>query len=193
MLLATAIFAASACTTSSNVYSYEKTKNIEFKQYKTYAWLATADTAFTALVNKKNLERNLAAEVIKVLNQRGMAMDTLSPDCLFTYTLVMNKTYEVGQQPNEVYAPQVYAPVWAGQANVYYYRPDYGPSMYNGKMSVTTFRQGSLVIDMIDRKSHTVVWRSSAQAKKDEHNLPGLKTTLKEIIPEMFKKFPVKK
>ena len=117
-----------ACNTSSNLYQSEKTKGVDFKKYKTYAWLATKDTAYTKLANKKNVEHALATEVIKQLSERGMLLDTLHPDCLFTYTLVMNKTYEVGNQPNEVYNTQVYAPVYPGQANIYYYHNDYGPS-----------------------------------------------------------------
>jgi len=185
-----ALFVFAACNTSSNLYQAEKTKGVDFKKYKTYAWLATKDTAYTKLANKRNVERALATEVIKQLSERGMVLDTLHPDCLFTYTLVMNKTYEVGQQPNEVYNTQVFAPVYPGQANIYYYHNDYGPSMYNGHISVTTFRDGSLVIDMVDQNENKVIWRTSAQAKRDEANLKGVKATVKEIIPEMFKKFP---
>jgi hypothetical protein len=187
-ILSITVFALAACNTSSNLYQAEKTKGVDFKNYKTYAWLATKDTAYTKLVNKKNLERALAAEVIQQLGERGMVLDTLNPDCLFTYTLVMNKTYEVGQQPNEVYNTQVYAPAYSGQNNIYYYRPDYGPSTYSGHISVATFRDGSLVIDMIDQKKNEVIWRASAQAKKSEADLKGVK--VKEIVPEMFKKFP---
>jgi hypothetical protein len=180
------------CKVSNNLYQSEKTKGTDFSKYKTYAWRATKDTAYTKLVSKKNVERALANEVIQELTKRGMTMDTLNPDCLFTYTLVMNKTYEVGQAPNEVYNTQVFAPVYPGQGNIYYYHDDYGPAMYNGRINVSTFRDGSLVIDMIDRKDKKIVWRSSVQAKKNENELQGVKATVKEIVPEMFKKFPKK-
>ena len=182
-----------ACNTSSNIYESEKTKGIDFKKYQTYAWLPTRDTAYTQLVSKQKVERALALEVIGELSKRGMQLDTLNPDCLFTYTLVMKKTYEIGQKPPEVYSPQVYAPVYAGQNNIYYYRPDYGPVSYNGGLSVATFRDGSLVIDMIDRQTNQVIWRSSAQARKNENELQGVKQTVKEVVPEMFKRFPKKK
>jgi hypothetical protein len=186
------IFAFVGCYSSNNIYQSEKTKGVDYTKYKTYAWMPTKDTAYTKMINKKNFERNLATQVIKQLSKHGMTLDTLNPDCLFTYTLVMNKTYQVGQQPPEVYNPQAYAPVYAGQANVYYYIPYNGVPEYNGGLSVTTFRDGSLVIDMIDRRTNKVVWRSSAQGKQDESNLQGVRATLDQIIPEMFKKFPVK-
>src|SRR5258708_9860071 len=101
ILMAT-VFVLAACNTSSNLYQSEKTKGVDFKKYKTYAWLATKDTAYTKLANKKNVERALATEVIKQLSERGMVLDTLNPDCLFPYTLVMNKTYEERQRPTDV-------------------------------------------------------------------------------------------
>ena len=192
LILVTTLFIISGCYESGNIYQSEKTKGVDFKKYKTYAWLPTKDTAYTRLVNQKNVESALAADVIQELTKRGMTLDTLNPDCLFTYTLVMNKTYQVGQRPPEIYTPNSYAPVYAGQNNIYYYRSDYGLPNYSGGMMVTTFRDGSLVIDMIDRQTNKIIWRASAQGKQDENNLKGVKATAREIVPRMFKKFPVK-
>lgn len=181
------------CYTTSNTYKSEKTKGVDFSKYKTYAWLPTKDTAYTNILNRQNVEIALANNVINELSQRGMTQDTVNPDCLFTYTLVMNKTYQVGQRPPEVYSQSVYAPAYPGQNNIYYYRADYGLPNYSGGMMVTTFRDGSLVIDMIDRKENKIVWRTSAQGTQSEDNLKGVRATVNEIIPKMFKKFPVKK
>jgi hypothetical protein len=186
------VFALVGCYGTSNIYQSEKTKGVDFKKYKTYAWLPTTDTAYTKIVSKKKVERALVAEVIKQLTARGMTLDTLHPDCLFTYTLVMNKTYQVGQQPPEIFNQQQYAPMYAGQAQVYTYIPYSGPTYYSGGLDVTTYREGSLVIDMIDRQENKVVWRSSVQGKQDEDNRLGVKTNIDQAVPKMFKKFPVK-
>jgi hypothetical protein len=192
LILIVAFFAIAGCYSSSNVYKAEKTKDVDFKKYKTFAWLPTKDTAYTKFASKKNVENALAIDVMQQLTNRGMKLDTLNPDCLFTYTLVMNNTYEIGQQPPEIYTPQSYAPVWAGQSNVYYYRTDYGIPSYSGGMAVTTFRDGSLVIDMIDTKDNKIVWRTTAQGKQQEQDRKGVRATVREIVPAMFKKFPVK-
>jgi Domain of unknown function (DUF4136) len=193
LVILAVIFSLSACHTSNYLYEYknEKTKGVDFSKYKTYAWLPTKDTAYTKLINKKNLELNLAAAVIHQLTLRGMTLDTLKPDCLFTYTLVMNQTYEVGQKPPEVYNFQAYAPVYPGQASVYYYIPGNVTPTYSGGLDVTTFRDGSLVIDMIDRQNNKVIWRTSAAGKQDEESRPGVKATVESVVPIMFKKFPV--
>jgi hypothetical protein len=179
---------------TNNLYQSEKTKGVDFKKYKTYAWLATKDTAYTRLASRKTVEGALVSAVILQLSKRGMLLDTLNPDCLFTYDLVLNKTYQIGQEPPPVYAPQSNPGSLPGQYNMYYYVPsydyNYNPSMYGGSMKVTTFRDGTLVIDMIDRKDNKIVWRSSAQGKIRENDSKGVRPTINEIVPIMFKKFP---
>jgi hypothetical protein len=197
LFLIVVIFCTGSCyTPTANLYQSEKTKGVNFKIYKTYAWLHTNDTAYTKLASKQKVESALSAAVILQLSKRGMVLDTLNPDCLFTYTLILNKTYEVGQEPPPVYAPQTNAGPLPGQYNMYYYVPSstayYNPNLYQGSMKVTTFRDGSLVIDMIDRKENKIIWRSSAQGKVNEKDRKGIQPTIDQVVPAMFKNFPVK-
>jgi len=192
------IFGLSACySPTANLYQSEATKGVDFKNYKTFAWLASKDTSYTKLASKQAVEKFLAAAVYQQLAQRGMTFDSLNPDCLFTYSLVLNKSYNVGNEPPPVYAPQSNPGALPGQYNMYYYVPSYDynyqPAMYGGGLQVTTFRDGSLVIDMIDRKENKIIWRSSAQGKVEEKDRKGVKPTINEIIPPMFKKFPIQK
>jgi hypothetical protein len=105
-LIFVTFYIVSCYTPTANLYQSEKTKGVNFKNYKTYAWLHTNDTAYTKLASKQKVESALSSAVIQQLSKRGMVLDTLNPDCLFTYTLVLNKTYQVGQEPPPVYAPQ---------------------------------------------------------------------------------------
>jgi hypothetical protein len=181
---------------TANLYKSEKTQGVNFKNYKTYAWLHTNDTAYTKLASKQKVESALSSAVIQQLSKRGMVLDTLNPDCLFTYTLILNKTYQVGQEPTPVYAPQSNVGPLPGQYNMYYYVPSstayYNPDLYQGSMKVTTFRDGSLVIDMIDRKENKIIWRSSAEGKVNEKDRQGIRPTIDQVVPAMFKNFPIK-
>jgi Domain of unknown function (DUF4136) len=198
LLITIVIFSLVACyTTSNNVYQSEGTKGVNFKNYKTYAWLPTKeDTSYIKLASKKAVESALAAAVSQQLNARGMTMDTVNPDCLFTYTLVLNKTYTVGNNPPPVYAYTPNTGPAPGQYNMYYWYPtstlNYDQNQYTGGLQVTTFRDGSLLIDMIDRKENKIVWRTSAQGSVNEKDRQGIRPTINQIIPIMFKKFPVK-
>jgi Domain of unknown function (DUF4136) len=193
--LAVILFLTACYSPTANLYQAEKTKGVDFKNYKTYAFLHTNDTAYTKLEDKQKVESALAAAVRQQLTKHGMVLDSAKPDCLFTYTLVLNKTYQVGQSPSPVYAPQSNVGALPGQYDMYYYVPQstayYNPALYQGSMQVTTFRDGSLVIDMIDRKDKKIIWRSSAQGKVDERDRKGIRPTIDQIVPAMFKKFPV--
>jgi hypothetical protein len=188
---------AACYSPTANLYQSEKTPGVDFKKYKTYAWLPAKDTAFTKLASKKTVESALSSAVSQQLNNKGMTLDTLTPDCLFTYSLVLTKTYQLGQEPPPVYAPNSNVGALPGQYNMYYYVPAstamYDPALYQGSMKVTTFRDGTLVIDMIDRKTNQIVWRTDAQGKVNEKDRQGVRPTINEIVPIMFKKFPVSK
>jgi hypothetical protein len=190
------ILSLTACySPTANLYNSEKTKGVDFKNYKTYAFLPSRDTsAYTKLADRKVVESALAAAVIQQLTARGMTRDQANPDCLFTYHLVLTKTYEVGQTPPPVYAPNSNVGPLPGQYDMYYYVPastaNYDPDLYQSAPKVTTFRDGTLVIDMIDRKSKKIVWTTSAQGSVKEKDRQGARPTINEIIPIMFKKFP---
>jgi hypothetical protein len=44
---------------------------------------------------------------------------------------------------------------------------------------------------MIDRKDSKIIWRTSASGKVDERDRKGVRPTINEIVPIMFKKFPI--
>jgi hypothetical protein len=46
---------------------------------------------------------------------------------------------------------------------------------------------------MIDRKANKIIWRSSASGKVEDKDRKGVKPTINEIVPPMFKKFPISK
>ena len=198
LLICASMIVLVACySPTANLYQSEKTPGVEFKSYKTYAWLPTKDTSFTKLASRTTVESALAQAVSQQLNARGMQFDSLTPDCLFTYSLILTKTYEVRPAPPPVYAPNSNAGALPGQYNMYYYVPAstayYNPDLYEGSMKVATFRDGTLVIDMIDRKTNKIVWRTSAQGKVNEKDRQGVRPTINEVVPAMFKKFPISK
>jgi hypothetical protein len=198
LLVCVAIFSLAACFPSSNnVYQAETTKGVNYKNYKTYAWLPTKeDTSYDKLASKKAVESALVSAVSQQLDAHGMVKDTLNPDCLFTYTLVLKKTYTVGDNPPPVYSFTPNTGPNPGQYNMYYWYPtstlNYDQNQYQGGLQVSTFRDGSLLIDMIDRKENKIVWRTSAAGSVNEKDRQGVRPTINQIIPIMFKKFPVK-
>ena len=184
------IFIYSCSGPKNSLYTSENLSTTGFAQYKTYAFQPTKDTSYTKMFDKKRLEALMSAAAIKELSKKGMRLDTANPECFFTYKLIVNRNYDVSQEQQVEYNPDVYTPAFDNDARIYTFSSNNRPVTYAGRLSVDTLREGSLVIDMIDRKKGNVVWRSSAQDKTQETFQQPMPDRVNEIIHKMFKKFP---
>lgn len=181
-----------SCASTSNAYKAERISSNSFSTYKTYAFQPTGDTAFTAVYDKRRLEQLMSAAAIKELSKKKMMLDTLHPDCFFTYTLAVRRNYAVSQQKEFVYNPEVFTPAFDNRVKIYTFSSNNKPVIYGGKINIDTLREGSLVIDMIDTKSGSVVWRSTFEGQTKETYAQPSSYAVNEIIKRMFKKFPAK-
>jgi len=208
------IVALGGCASNTGLqFDSEEMLESGYSTFKTYAFLPTNDTNYAKLINRQTFVPLLVTTAKAEIDKKGLVLDTLHPDCLFTYHLVMNRKYEANQQSVTEYKPQTYAagaPIYdtyssggvsgssvvrAGTApysNVYYFSSNNKPITYQGKMSIDTLREGSMVIDMIDVKSNRIVWRSVAQGKTSESNRGEMKKNVEYLIPKMLSKLPRK-
>ena len=202
-----------ACGKPSVLFSSEKIMESGFDRYKTFAFLPTTDTQYAKMINRQALVPAMIKEARKAIEKKGLTLDTLNPDCLFTYHLVLNRKYEASQQQYTGYNAQTYNPATLPMyqtsnsaisggtymrtstdpyANVAYFSSDNRPYTYSGKIQIDTLREGSMVIDMIDAKSRKVVWRSVAKGTKYEDEKLAPEKAAEVFIPEMLKKLPRK-
>jgi len=121
-----------------------------------------------------------------------MKLDTTKPDCIFTYTLVMNRKYAVNNNQEVVYNPDVFIPAFDNEARIYTFSSNNRPAVYGGKINVDTLRQGSLIIDMIDIKENKVVWHAVAKGERKESYSQPQPEMIEYAVQKMFKKFPKK-
>lgn len=152
--------------------------------------MPTNDTAFTKMIDRKPFERMLGMAVKEQLDKRGMRLDTANPKCLFTYTLKMNRNYEVSQGQYMEYKPEVYQPAFDNQARIYTFSSDNQPVVYSGNLTVDTLREGSILIDMIDIHENKVIWRATAEGKRPETYQQPSQAVVDKIVKTMFKSFP---
>lgn len=182
-----------ACASGPSMYSSEKKNGVDFSKYKTYAFLPTKDTTYSKIIDRKKLVPALTEEAFRILSSKGMVYDTINPDVLFRYTLIMKKDYTVSRDQEITYSPYIETANLPNQPKIYYFSSDNKPEVYNGNAQLSAFRAGTMVIDMIDHKTNEVVWRSTAQARKEENQLMDMKSTVQVVLPNMFHKFPIKK
>jgi len=204
---------AVSCAAKLDNFSSERLSQKDFSQYKTYAFIPTTDTQYARMINRIALVPALQQEAISLLTAKGFSLDTLHPDCLFTYHLVVNRDYDVNRQQYNAYnqTPVNVASVpmytnsnsaivgstmvrsgTAPGSNVYYYSSDNRPYAYGGKVHIDTLRQGSMVVDMIDAESKKVVWRSVLESTRLESEKLSPEDAVHIYLPKMLKKLPKK-
>ena len=78
--------------------------------------------------------------------------------------------------------------------SLYGYTTDWASPLYVGGGATTSFKayeQGTLFLDLVDRKSNRMVWRGIASSKIDRRTpQPKRLQLLDEAIAEMMKKLP---
>ncbi|MFL9483061.1 DUF4136 domain-containing protein [Chitinophagaceae bacterium LWZ2-11] len=190
----TTVFIASlliACASSApKNFTSATVDGTDFSKYKTYAFLKPVDTAVSKGVHKKQLERLMAIETKKILDKKGMSLDTLNPDCLFTYTLAITESYDVNKQPDQVdYNYQMYQDPYSPNGGIYYFSTNNKAYIEPGKTTINKMHEGNLIIEMIDVKDNKIVWQSQFESNKVQ-TLPTPQDAVNYILPKMFSKFP---
>lgn len=169
-------------------------KGIDFKQYHSYAWLPFIDSIMTDEYDKQALDQQITAAVNTELQSRGLKNDSAAPQLYIVYAIMLDR--EKGYVTEPVYGkPNVGVGVGFG-------RGGFGgmsvgvssPDVVGSQTKQVMYRKGALVVDVIDAGSKQTVWRGVGSRKKeDKGELVNAKLVIEEVVPKIFKKFPLKK
>ncbi|PRY12041.1 uncharacterized protein DUF4136 [Pontibacter ummariensis] len=160
LLLAGTFFLQSCVTTSASVGANTiQAPYVQTGSYKTFAWFqpdamapAAYEKGFGASLNK-NLRRAIEEE----LQERGYQKVTTNPDVLVAYDVSVSV-------PEEKDKPENFAPGF-GYSYGYMsgYRYDYKQPGMPGYRSVDLFKEGTLIIDLINPRTNMLEWRGWAE------------------------------
>lgn len=179
--LALLSFVLAGCAPTAHI---EKDDQVDFRQYKTYAW-AEQDHS-----KRRNtlLERNVQNGVNKELAKLGWKEVRNNPDLLLSYDVLVEK--KTKQQNDPVYSTPFgrtfYNPFYRRWYTVYYPTRFMGYDTYG-----VTVREGTLTITMTDVSTDKTVWQGWATKEVNNQNL-----TSKEVqssVRSIFRKFDVAK
>lgn len=168
-------------------------KGVDFKQYHSYSWLPFIDSIKTEEYNKQVVDGQITAAANAELQGRGLKNDSVAPDLYIVYALMLER--KQGTEQEAVYGrPNVGVGMGFG-------RGGFGgmsigvssPSVVGTKSVPVVYKKGALIFDVIDAKTKQTVWRGTAhRTKKDDGELVNTKLVVEEVVPKIFKKFPVK-
>ena len=83
---------------------------------------------------------------------------------------------------------------WGGPRGYYtdpWYDPWWGRSAYGGRVDVSYYTEGTLMIDIVDPKQHELVWRGLGTGIIHEYSSQEkMEKTINEYVSEILNQFP---
>ncbi|MBD1393058.1 DUF4136 domain-containing protein [Mucilaginibacter glaciei] len=184
MLAVVLVSALSACS-SYNYYTAAANKT-NLTQYKTFAWAAQRKNPNKQWRPLDEIGNGKIQEATKVaLQQKGLVLEQQNPDLLVSYAAVTGKGTKT----------EFYSPYYGGWGYGFgyggFYRPwgfgfgyspfygGYGFGGYGfggGYGQKVHYKEGTIIIDLIDTRTNTIVWRGYGVGE-----LTNPKQTMREI------------
>jgi hypothetical protein len=232
------------CSPQETAYS-DFDRSIDFTTYKTFGWLPSdSNSSNDPLYNNQIVKKNIKSEIERELKKRGFAMDTLNPDILVKFNLLVenklgiisNPVYTNPNPNNQLNPIQPYNPFISNYGsynnpnynpyynlqnspyNTNYYANNYpynagngypigtisgfsygyglplnysqGPYIIGSTQQTYQYKQGTIVVDMIDRRNKSLIWRGWGSS--DITNPASFENNLDDEVNAIFRQYPVK-
>lgn len=155
-----------ATNVAAQTVSYDYNRQANFTTLKTYAWVSG-----TGLKDELNHQRIVAA-IDAQMQAKGFTKveSTGHPDVLIAYQAAFDRNLEING----------YGAGWAG------YR--FGRT---GTARVEEVVMGSLIVVMVDGKTHSLLWRGTASREVDVNASPEKRDkNINKAAEKLFKKYP---
>lgn len=170
-LLIITVFLARCTTTTSVMTDYDR--DTDFSQYTTFYWSddfqmkngenSGEEPLFYNTLVKKRLKQAIQSE----MEGRGYVLSTDDPDLLInSHVVVQEKNNYQNNYP-------------------YYY--GYYPFGYNN-MPARNYKEGDIVIDLIDKNQHQLIWQGYASGVLDT-NTKDREEEIREAVSLIFSKY----
>ena len=162
----------------------DSSSQADFSKYKTFAWMdSDVKAGQNPLYYNQLATESVENTMSDVLRQKGLTESNSQPDLIIGYHFfVENKTRTVANPSSPFYGPYLgwgrwgyrgWGPGWWGWGGTQYTQEQY--------------QAGTLVVDMVDARTHKLVWRGSVQnAVADPSRITAQLTKEAERIVEKF-------
>ncbi|MFQ5675474.1 MAG: DUF4136 domain-containing protein, partial [bacterium] len=138
------LFSFISCSSISVRHDYDP--DVDFAQFKTFSFMQKAKRAPESLLDKR-----VKAAVRSELQAKGLRESTNAQLLIAYHSNVKNK---------------VDVTAWG-----YRYRPRWGGYGARG-VTVDRYKQGTLILDFVERRAQEVVWRAAASGVLDDNPTP---------------------
>jgi hypothetical protein len=160
--------------------------------YNTFAYLPNTNAEVEGdMYNDENINTGIVEAVKTNLTQNGFELERSNPDLLILLSTATDR--EVGTTTDPVYATYPYTTGVTSISPYYGSNYYYGYGGYNNVIGYDTdtysYKEGTLVINLIDRKTKSTVWKGVATDAIYDQTSPG---AIRQMVNDIFEKFPGK-
>lgn len=156
--------------------------------YKKYAWIPEDnDVVSTPKYNTRLILQHVQETADRELEKKGYAIEDKNPDFLIHHHLVVEGKSVVINEPEYQYRPSI---IVQGVRSRYFVYDR--PYLVRNNRRRVSYKEGTLVIDIIDRQKNLLVWRGWIEETLDQSAV-DLPNTVVKNVQEILAKFPAKK
>lgn len=180
--LASLFLAGCAGTVPVDV-STDYDKAVNFNQHTTFKWYQEKPAARrdTTRTYDTFMDQRIRNAVESNLGRKGLRRTEATPNLFIAYDVKVVTRQEI--RPDYTYAPG-----WYGYGYWYGYRYDYGYSRFARPMTIDQYKDGTIIIDIIDAKDNQLIWRGWGQMEVGSANVS--EAEINRIVGKILEKYP---
>jgi hypothetical protein len=176
------LFSACSKHVRNHVYS-SSDSTVNFKNYKTYAWVANTFHKDSITEDDEIIDWNIKNTLSSEFKKRNISLNIQNPDFVLDYFIDQENQIAIKKKKNIIknHHPHnvQFNPQGHNEANYLNYK----------KRSVVKYEEIGIIIFMIDRKTNKEIWRGELVGKvKDEYDFEN---SLENDLLEIMKKHPI--
>ena len=163
----------SGCSPDLRVYS-DHDPDYDLKKYRTFDWLHITNIEFekNPLYYNELNDKRIKFAVQEQLKRKGYILSEGKPDLIVHYHIIVDDQSIVTTDPFGYF----YSPYWT-----------------HLQTTVRQYREGTLIIDVMESKTNNLIWRGWAASPIDEvYTSEKIDSLVKMAVAKIFKKFPNK-
>lgn len=164
------VFLAISCSPSVKVF-HDYDRQIDLSAYKSYDWkmLDKSESPQNPLYDNELNNKRIKTAVDKMMNIKGYQLTSESPDLFVHYHIVIEDKSVVIRE-SDIHNYNSY---WLGL-----------------DMNSYQYKEGSLIIDLMDAKTNELVWRGWAVAILEDLNPENVEKRMNKTIERIFEGLP---
>lgn len=176
--------AVTGCSTMTSHSDYDT--SADFASLRTYSWAPGQQPLVgdPRIDNNTLLDQRVRQAVDTVLSSRGYLKVDSNPDFWVSYSAAIQEKISTTTIPSYGYSTPYVTPY----GGVHY---NYAGAWSTGTTAVTSYDEGTLVVDVADAKTKRLIWRGTVSDATDPSRSPDKKKqVIDTAISKVFAEFP---